>query len=75
MAEIGIKELKDQASRVIGEVEEGATYLVTKRGRPSAVIMPVDEAEDYVLAHAAEFVSMRLEARRAHRAGRSTQLG
>jgi len=38
MAEIGIKDLKNQASRVIENVEEGATYLVTKRGRPSAVI-------------------------------------
>lgn len=74
MAEIGIKDLKNQASRVIDSVEGGATYLVTKRGRPSAVIMPVDEAEDYVLAHAKEFVTMRLEARRAHRAGKSTRL-
>ncbi len=74
MAEVGIKELKNQTSRVIYDVEEGATYLVTKRGRPSAVIMPVDEAEDYLLAHATEFVSMRLEARRAHRAGKSTRL-
>ena len=74
MAEIGIKDLKNQASRVIENVEEGATYLVTKRGHPSAVIMPVDEAGDYVLAHATEFVTMRLEARRAHRAGKATRL-
>jgi prevent-host-death family protein len=74
MAEIGIKDLKNQASRVIDEVEGGATYLVTNRGRPSAVIMPIDEAEDFVLAHAAEFVAMRLAARRAHRVGKSTRL-
>jgi len=74
VAEIGIKDLKNQASRVIEKVEGGATYLVTKRGRPSAVIMPMDEAEDYVLGHATEFVTMRLEARRAHHAGKSTQL-
>jgi prevent-host-death family protein len=75
MAEIGIKELKNQASRVIDEVEDGATYLVTKRGRPSAVIMPVDQAEDYVVTHAAEFVKMRLEARRAHRGRKSKRSG
>jgi prevent-host-death family protein len=74
MAEIGIKELKNQTSKVIDEVEAGATYAVTKRGRLTAVIIPVDEAEDFVLAHASEFVNMRLEARRAHLAGRSSPL-
>ena len=55
-------------------MEAGATYAVTKRGRLSAVILPVEDAEDFVLAHATEFVKMRLQARRAHRGGKSTRL-
>jgi prevent-host-death family protein len=52
MAEVGIKELKATASTVIDEVEGGAAYVVTKRGRPAAVLLPVEEAEDLVLANA-----------------------
>ncbi len=74
MAEIGIKELKNTVSRVIEDVEAGDRVVVTKRGRPAAVIMSVDEAEDFVLAHAEEFVRMRLAGRRAHAAGKSVPL-
>ena len=74
MAEIGIKELKNTASRVIESVEGGERVVVTKRGRPAAVIMSIDDAEDFVLAHADEFVRMRLAGRRAHAAGRSIPL-
>lgn len=74
MAEIGIKELKNTASRVIGSVEEGERVVVTKRGRPAAVIMSIDDAEDFVLAHADEFVRMRIAGRRAHDAGKSIAL-
>ena len=74
MGEIGIKELKNTASRVIDEVEAGERVIVTKRGRPAAVIMSIEDAEDFVLAHAEEFVGMRLSGRRAHRAGRSVPL-
>ena len=74
MAEIGIKDLKSGASRVIDEVSGGKSYVVTKRGRPAAVIMPVEEAEDLVLANAEEFVAMRRSAREAYRRGRSQAL-
>ena len=47
MSEIGIKELKNTASRVI------------------------DDAEDFVLAHAEEFVRMRLSGQREHDKGKS----
>lgn len=50
MAEIGLKELKASASQVIDEVEAGVSYVVTKRGRPAAVIVPIEDAEDLVLA-------------------------
>ena len=74
MAEIGIKELKAAASQVIDEVEGGAAYVVTKRGKPAAVLLPIDEAEDIVLANAGEFVRMRRQGRTAYKAGRTTRL-
>ena len=74
MAEIGIKELKASASRVIDEVEAGASYVVTKRGRPAAVIVPIEDAEDLVLANAGEFLRMRRAARDDYRKGRTTSL-
>lgn len=74
MGEIGIKELKNTASRVIDDVEAGERVVVTKRGRPAAVIMSIDDAEDFVLAHAEEFVRMRLRGRRAHEEGKSVSL-
>ena len=74
MAEIGVKELKATASAVIDRVEAGAAYVVTKRGRPVAVLLPVEEAEDLVLANADEYVRMRREARTAYEQGRTTSL-
>lgn len=74
MAEIGIKDLKSGASRVIDEVSAGKSYVVTKRGRPAAAIVPIEEAEDLVLANAEEFVAMRRRARDAYRRGRSQPL-
>jgi prevent-host-death family protein len=74
MAEIGIKELKANASAVIERVGDGAAYVVTKRGRPAAVLLPVEEAEDLVLANADEYVRMRREARSAYARGRTVNL-
>lgn len=74
MSEIGIKELKNTASRVIDDVEAGERVVVTKRGRPAAVIMSIDDAEDFVLAHAEEFVRMRLSGRREHDKGKSISI-
>jgi prevent-host-death family protein len=74
MAEIGVKELKATASAVIDRVEAGAAYVVTKRGRPAAVLMPVEDAEDLVLANADEYVQMRRAARAAYAQGRTVNL-
>lgn len=75
MAEIGIKDLKSGVSRVVDEVESGRSYVVTKRGRPAAVIVPIEEAEDLVLASAEEFISMRRQARDEYERGATTSLG
>ena len=74
VAEIGIKELKTTASAVIENVEGGAAYVVTKRGRPAAVLLPVEEAEDLVLANADEYIRMRRQARAAYAKGRTISL-
>ncbi len=75
MAEIGVKELKATASAVIEKVEGGSAYIITKRGRPAAVLLPVEDALDAVLANADEYVRMRREAREEHRTGRTVSLG
>jgi len=44
MQQVGVRELKNEASEVIRAVrEERAEYIVTFRGQPVAVILPVDE--------------------------------
>jgi prevent-host-death family protein len=46
MPQIGIRQLKAEASEVIRAVrEERAEYVVTHRGRAVAVILPVAESE------------------------------
>ena len=41
--EIGIRELKSRASEVVRAVkEERARYVITQRGKPAAIIIPVD---------------------------------
>ncbi len=43
--EIGIRELKSRASEVVRAVkEERARYVITQRGKPAAIIIPVDTA-------------------------------
>jgi prevent-host-death family protein len=43
---IGVRELKNQASRVVRAVrEEMAEYVVTLRGEPVAVLRPLTEEE------------------------------
>ena len=74
MAEIGVKAFRATASAVIDRVEGGAAYVVTKRGRPVAVLLPIEEAEDLVLANADEYVRMRRRARAARAKGRTTNL-
>ena len=74
MAEIGVKELKATASAVLDEVEGGTAFVVTKRGRPTAVLLPIEEAEDLVLANTDAYVRMRKDARVAYAKGRATSL-
>lgn len=38
---IGIREAKAQLSRLVGEAERGAEWIITDRGRPVAKLAPV----------------------------------
>jgi len=43
--EIGIRELKSRASELVRTVkEERARYVITQRGKPAALIVPLDAA-------------------------------
>ena len=74
MSEIGVKQLGSDASRVIRAVEDGERVVVTKRGRAAAVILSVEEAEDYLLAFDPEFARRREEGRRDFDEGRTVSL-
>lgn len=74
---IGIRELKNRATEVLRAIEERRSgIVVTRRGRPTALILSIDspEAEDYVLSHAPEIVDSLREADDDLRAGRTTTL-
>lgn len=44
MRAIGIRELRQQASKYLRDVEAGETIEVTDRGRPVALIVPLPQA-------------------------------
>ena len=47
MPQVGIRELKNDTSEILRAVrEEKAEYLVTHRGKPVAVILPVDDERE-----------------------------
>jgi prevent-host-death family protein len=74
---VGIRELGRNPSKVIAHlVEAGHPVIITDRGRPVAVLTPVDEGEveDFILAHAEEFVRNRALADAALAVGRTHAL-
>jgi prevent-host-death family protein len=74
---VGIRELGRNPSKVIAHlVKSGHPVIVTDRGRPVAVLTPVDEAEveDFILTHAEEFVRNRALADAALAVGRTHAL-
>jgi prevent-host-death family protein len=44
MKRIGVRELRQRASELLRRVEKGATFEVTDRGRPIALLGPLPEA-------------------------------
>lgn len=58
MAAVNVTDLKAKATQIMRRVETGDEFMVTKRGRPIAVILPIadDELEDWILARHPEAV-------------------
>jgi prevent-host-death family protein len=74
---VGIRDLKNRATEILRAVsEKGAAIVVTRHGKPTALILPIEspEAEDYVLAHAPEIVSSLRQAESDLRAGKTVAL-
>jgi prevent-host-death family protein len=48
MATVSVRELKNRLSEHLRRLEDGETITVTRRGKPVAVISPVEPQEDKV---------------------------
>jgi prevent-host-death family protein len=74
MTTISIRDLGRRPSQVVDEVvRTGRPAIITRRGRPVTAMVAVDpdQLEDFVLAHAPEFVRSRRAADADLRAGRA----
>lgn len=72
MAEVGIRDLKAHASDIVERAEAGEAFLVTRRGKPVAVVLPFGvQAEDLILANAPTFVKLRDKGRAELRKGQT----
>ena len=77
---VSVSRLSGHASQVIREVAEtGRATFVTRRGRPVAVIAPIDTDGadgllDHVLANAPEYVTSMRQADEDLAAGRTSSL-
>jgi prevent-host-death family protein len=64
VAAVGIRDLKTHASDIVERAEAGEAFLITRRGKPVAVVLPFSvDAEDLILAHAPQFIKLREEGR------------
>lgn len=73
MPTISIRELGRRLSQVVDEViRTGRPAIVTRHGRPVSALVAIDpdELEDFVLAHAPEFIRSMRDADADLRAGR-----
>jgi prevent-host-death family protein len=58
--QIGAFEAKTHFSQIINQVEGGADYVVTRRGKPVAKIIPFEKKQDMTFQEAvAEFKEIR----------------
>lgn len=71
MAAVKVTDLKNHATQLMRRVENGGELTVTRRGRPIAVILPIDEddLEDWILTNHPEAIRRREEARARIAAG------
>ena len=72
MVMVSIKELHDETSAVIRRTRERGPVIVTRHGKPVAIIQPIteEELEDFVLVHYPGFHEGLKEALEDYAAGR-----
>lgn len=77
MQTYGIRELQRRSSEIVDELERSRRpALVTRHGKPVAVLSPIDEdaLEDFILANAPEYVASMTEAEEDAREGHTRPL-
>jgi prevent-host-death family protein len=77
MQTYGIRELQRRSSEIVAELERSRRpALVTRHGKPVAVLSAIDEdaLEDFILANAPEYVASMVEAEEDAREGRTRPL-
>jgi prevent-host-death family protein len=63
MSTIGIREFKAQAAALVGRAENGEPIVVSRRGRPVAVLLPLDmDIDEILLANSSALAKRRTEA-------------
>jgi len=75
---VSVRDLQNRASAVLREVtESGRARIVTNRGRPVAILAPIDADElgDWALVQAQGSMDAMLEAERDLAAGDTADLG
>jgi prevent-host-death family protein len=71
---VRIRDLANKTSAVVDEVDtSGQPVLATKRGKPVAAVVPIDQdaLDDWALANAPDFVKARHDADRDLATGRA----
>lgn len=73
---VSMRELQKEASAIVGLAEKGEDVIITKHGKPAAVIYPLNEEdmEDYMIEHSPS-IRKKIEAGlKDARAGRVTSI-
>jgi prevent-host-death family protein len=59
MPDVGVRDLKEQASEIVRQIRENrARYIITYRGEPVGLLMPLDEASPSSLSSGEEGAEM-----------------
>ena len=71
-----IRELQKNASSLVSLVEKGEDVIITKRGKPTAVIYPLteDTIEDYMIQHSPTIKKKLADGLQDAREGRTTPI-
>ncbi len=77
MESIGIRDLQTNPGRVLSDLKDsGESMLVTKNGKPAALLTPIDEDayEDFILSNAPVFVEGMRQAEKEFNDGKTISL-